>query len=133
RVCGHHLQSQKCSANFSPETPKNRSFHPANCGSWVSRLPNGCRGSRGIGLDEKRGFLFAGCDEGRLSVLDIKTGRILGPRFCRRWRRHYCIQSKASPCVSAGRNSGTTAIVGISASGTATVLKTAATVDGATV
>jgi hypothetical protein len=43
----------------------------------VERWSNGCRGSRGIALDEKRGFLFAGCDEGRLSVLDVKTGKLL--------------------------------------------------------
>jgi DNA-binding beta-propeller fold protein YncE len=30
--------------------------------------PNGCNGSRGIALDETRGFLFAGCDEGRAAV-----------------------------------------------------------------
>jgi hypothetical protein len=39
----------------------------------VERWSNGCMGSRGIALDENRGFLFAGCDEGRLSVLDVKT------------------------------------------------------------
>ncbi len=31
----------------------------------VEQWPNGCSGSRGIALDEKRGFLFAGCAEGK--------------------------------------------------------------------
>lgn len=37
----------------------------------VARWPNGCGGSRGIALDEKRGLLFVGCDEGRATTLDL--------------------------------------------------------------
>jgi hypothetical protein len=37
----------------------------------VSRWPNGCSGSRGIALDEHRGFLFVGCAEGQAVVLDV--------------------------------------------------------------
>jgi DNA-binding beta-propeller fold protein YncE len=45
----------------------------------VGVWPNGCTSSRGISLDEARGFLFAGCDEGRAAVLDVKSGgAILG-------------------------------------------------------
>ncbi len=39
--------------------------------SLVARWPNGCSGSRGIALDEDRGFLFVGCAEGRAVVLDV--------------------------------------------------------------
>src|SRR5205814_998703 len=35
-------------------------------GDW----PNECAGSRGIAVDEERGFLFAGCWEGTVTVLD---------------------------------------------------------------
>ena len=43
--------------------------------TWV----NGCRDSRGIALDEPRGFLFAGCAEGRAVVLDAAhNGKQLG-------------------------------------------------------
>jgi DNA-binding beta-propeller fold protein YncE len=39
---------------------------------------NGCEGSRGIALDQKRGFLFAGCAEGAVSVLDLRhDGKIM--------------------------------------------------------
>jgi hypothetical protein len=38
------------------------------------RWPNACKGSRGIALDEARGFLFVGCAEGRAIVLDIAHG-----------------------------------------------------------
>lgn len=37
----------------------------------AARWPNACKGSRGIALDEARGFLFVGCEEGRASVLDV--------------------------------------------------------------
>jgi hypothetical protein len=37
----------------------------------VARWPNGCIGSRGIALDERRGLLFVGCDEGKATTLDV--------------------------------------------------------------
>jgi YVTN family beta-propeller protein len=44
----------------------------------VAEWPNGCASSRGIALDEARGFLFAGCNEGTVAVLDVAhDGRIL--------------------------------------------------------
>ena len=35
---------------------------------------NGCSGSRGIALDESRGFLFAGCSEGKAFTIDVNHG-----------------------------------------------------------
>jgi hypothetical protein len=40
----------------------------------VERWKNGCSGSRGIALDSRRGFLFAGCAEGRATVIDVRHG-----------------------------------------------------------
>lgn len=40
----------------------------------VAQWPNGCQGSRGIAIDEERGFLFAGCAEGKAVVLDLNGG-----------------------------------------------------------
>ena len=40
----------------------------------VARWDNGCRGSRGIALDEKRALLFVGCDEGKATALDLAHG-----------------------------------------------------------
>jgi hypothetical protein len=37
----------------------------------IGRWFNGCSSSRGIALDEKHGFLFAGCAEGKAVVMDI--------------------------------------------------------------
>jgi DNA-binding beta-propeller fold protein YncE len=40
----------------------------------VAEWPNGCAASRGLGLDEARGFFFSGCLEGTVSVLDVANG-----------------------------------------------------------
>ncbi len=40
----------------------------------VEHWENGCGGSRGLALDEKRGFLFVGCAEGRAVTLDAAHG-----------------------------------------------------------
>lgn len=40
----------------------------------VAEWKNGCLASRGIDLDVERGFLFAVCNEGRVTVLDVEHG-----------------------------------------------------------
>jgi DNA-binding beta-propeller fold protein YncE len=40
----------------------------------VAEWPNGCAASRGLAVDEARGFFFAGCSEGTVSVLDVTNG-----------------------------------------------------------
>jgi len=45
--------------------------------SQVGEWPNGCDGSRGLALDEERGFLFVGCAEGKGVTLDVRGGRLL--------------------------------------------------------
>lgn len=50
----------------------------------VATWSNGCRGSRGMALDAARGFLFAGCAEGkvtvvRLATLEVVATAITGP------------------------------------------------------
>lgn len=47
--------------------------------SVVARWKNLCKDSRGIALDEGKGFLFVGCSEGRAAVLDVAhDGKVLG-------------------------------------------------------
>jgi hypothetical protein len=43
----------------------------------VSSWRNGCRDSRGLALDAKRGLLFAGCAEGGTTVVDLAAGKIV--------------------------------------------------------
>ena len=99
--------------------------------SIVARWPNGCEGSRGIALDAKRGFLFAGCNEGRLSVLDSNTGRILGKAFSGDGVDIIAYNPKLRHAYMPGGGSATLAIIGISTGGTATILRTVPTVTGA--
>src|SRR5262249_2982932 len=40
----------------------------------AEQYPNGCAASRGLALDEARGFLFAGCHEGKAVTLDVAHG-----------------------------------------------------------
>lgn len=45
----------------------------------VARWTNGCEGSRGVALDEARGLLFVGCEEGKAVALDVAhEGKRLG-------------------------------------------------------
>jgi DNA-binding beta-propeller fold protein YncE len=47
--------------------------------SVAARWKNQCKDSRGIALDETKGFLFVACSEGRAAVLDVAhDGRVLG-------------------------------------------------------
>jgi DNA-binding beta-propeller fold protein YncE len=43
----------------------------------VATWRNGCRKSRGIALDGGRGLLFAGCAEGKATVVDLAMGKVL--------------------------------------------------------
>jgi DNA-binding beta-propeller fold protein YncE len=99
--------------------------------SIVARWPNGCEGSRGIALDEKRGFLFAACDEGRLSVLDSNTGKILGKAFSGDGVDIIAYNPKLGHVYLPGEESATMAIIGVSPAGSATVLRTVQIVKGA--
>lgn len=97
----------------------------------LGRWPNRCRGSRGIAIDERRSFLFAGCDEGNLSVLDLRSGRLLGKASSGAGVDVIAYDQKLAHVYLPGADSGTLATVGISPKGAATVLKTAKTVEGA--
>jgi len=97
----------------------------------IHRWANGCRGSRGIALDERRGFLFAGCDEGQLSVLELNSGKALGETSAGSGVDIIAYNQDLAHVYLPGASSGTLAIVGISSAGTPTVLQTINTVKGA--
>jgi hypothetical protein len=97
----------------------------------VARWANGCKGSRGIAIDEKRGFLFAGCEEGKVTNLDLATGRVLGRASSGRGVDIIGYNQKLAHLYLPGAESATMAIVGISSTGAATVLKTVETAQGA--
>lgn len=43
----------------------------------VATWANGCHGSRGMALDSKRGLLFTACAEGKVTVVDSATGKVV--------------------------------------------------------
>ena len=99
----------------------------------VAQWSNGCSGSRGIALDEQRGFLFAGCDEGRGTVADVTNGgAMLGTLDV---PAHGVDVIDYSPSLGhlylPGQSNGTMAVVGVSAAGQLSLLGTTPTVGGA--
>jgi DNA-binding beta-propeller fold protein YncE len=94
-----------------------------------TRWKNGCKGSRGMAMDDARGFLFVGCDEGKLTVLDMSTGAQLGQASSGDGVDIIAYNPRLAHAYLPGE--GTMAIIGISDKGTATVLTTVKTADGA--
>ncbi len=89
----------------------------------VATWPNGCGGSRGIALDEQRGFLFAACSGGRVAVLDVEDeGEVLSEI----WPVDGTDVIDYSPALHhlylAGRFSADLAIVGVDSGGAMALL-----------
>jgi DNA-binding beta-propeller fold protein YncE len=98
----------------------------------IATWPNGCSGSRGIALDAKRGFLFAGCAEGKLVVLDIDHGgRQLGSAASGAGVDVISYDPMRAHAYLPGASSATMAFVGIAANGQPMVLGTVPTATGA--
>lgn len=64
RVFTHHWQSSSIVFDAATRKP-------------IAEWPNGCAASRGLDVDEARGFFFASCSEGTTSVLDLHDGHML--------------------------------------------------------
>lgn len=97
-----------------------------------ARWPNGCRSSRGIALDAERGFLFAGCDEGKAVVLDVgHDGRILSSLEAGRGVDVIAYSEKSRHLYLPGSASATMAVIGVSDDGKLSLAGTAKTATGA--
>jgi len=98
----------------------------------LGRWPNGCTSSRGIALDEQRGFLFVGCAEGRAVVLDLThEGRQLASLQAGAGVDVISYSPTLGHLYLQGAESATLAILGISAAGHLSLLGTIPTVAGA--
>ncbi len=82
-------------------------------------------------MDDARGFLFVGCDEGKLTVLDLNTGAQLGSASSGSGVDIIAYNPQLAHAYLPGEGSATMAIIGISAKGAATVLETVRTAEGA--
>ncbi len=97
----------------------------------VAQWPNGCAGSRGLAMDAARSMLFVGCKEGKLAVLDLKTGKRLGIASSGSGVDIIAYDARLGHAYLPGAASATMAVIGIEAAGAATVLGTVATAKGA--
>ena len=95
-----------------------------------ARWKNGCQGSRGIAMDDTRGFLLVGCDEGKLSVLDLKSGAQLGMASSGDGVDIIAYNPQLHHAYLPGEESATMAVIGISSKGAARVLATGPTAKG---
>jgi DNA-binding beta-propeller fold protein YncE len=99
----------------------------------IAQWSNGCSGSRGIALDEARGFVFAGCAEGRGTVADATNGGTLVGMLDVPAMGVDVIDYSPSlgHLYLPGQANGTMAIAGVSATGALSLVGTVATVGGA--
>jgi len=98
----------------------------------IATWPNGCNGSRGIAIDSKRSFLFAGCAEGRLVVMDMDhNGKQLGSVDAGSGVDVIAYNATLAHAYLPGASSATMAFVGVASSGQLTLLGTVPTAPGA--
>lgn len=97
----------------------------------VARWPNGCGGSRGLALDPRLEFVLVGCAEGKLSVLDAKTGKDLGSVSSGSGVDIIAYSATRRHIYLPGARSATMAIISISDGGVPTLLTTVKTAVGA--
>jgi len=84
----------------------------------VATWPNGCGSSRGIALDEERGFLFAACSGGRVAVLDVdRDGQVLSEMWPVDGTDGIDYNPALRHLYLAGRFSANLAIVGVDSGG----------------
>jgi DNA-binding beta-propeller fold protein YncE len=93
----------------------------------AARWRNGCKGSRGLALDNSRGMLLVGCAEGALHVLDLASGKVVGSASSGDGVDIIAYNPLLQHAYLPGAKSATMAMVGISSSGAAHVLATVAT------
>ncbi|HEY5958758.1 MAG TPA: hypothetical protein VIV60_19490 [Polyangiaceae bacterium] len=92
---------------------------------------NGCQGSRGIGLDPDKGFLFVGCAEGKAVVLDVERKQVLDSRLVPSGVDIVAINKTLHHFYVPAASDGTVTVLGVSARGNLTPLGTVQTAKGA--
>ena len=93
---------------------------------------NGCSGSRGIAIDESRGFLFAGCSEGKAIAIDVDhEGKELGTVGTGNGVDVIAYSPSLMHLYVPGASSGTLAIIDVKDNGEVATLATLPTAKGA--
>lgn len=99
--------------------------------SITATWPNGCKGSRGIAFDGRRGWLFAGCAEGKATVIDVQTGALLGSLAVGAGVDVIDFNPRLSHLYVPSAKTATLSFVGVGAGGKLALLGTAPTSPGA--
>jgi DNA-binding beta-propeller fold protein YncE len=97
----------------------------------AGRWANGCDSSRGLALDERRGFVFVACSEGKATVLQAETGKILSTISSGAGVDAIAYSPELGHLYVPGAKSATMAVLAVSPEGHLTLLGTVATVKGA--
>ncbi|HEU5180441.1 MAG TPA: hypothetical protein VFW45_06600, partial [Candidatus Polarisedimenticolia bacterium] len=90
--------------------------------SIAATWSNGCQGSRGIALDEKKGWLFVGCEEGKSVVLDAASGKSLSALVAGSGIDSIRYAASLGHLYVPGGDSGDLSILGVSSSGRLSLL-----------
>jgi len=98
--------------------------------SIVATWKNGCRGSRGIALDESRGQLFVGCAEGKAAVLSVADGHELSTESSGDGVDIIDYDAGSHRLFLPGGKSATMAIFDVSAEGKLSLVRVVPTVEG---
>lgn len=96
----------------------------------IATWKNGCRGSRGIALDEERGYLFTGCAEGKAAVLSVTDGREISTASSGSGVDIIDYDSAAKRLYLPGGKSATMAIYDVSAEGKLSLRRVVPTAEG---
>ena len=98
----------------------------------VATWPAGCADPRGIALDERRGLLLLGCEDGTAAALDVAhDGKLLSTARSGSGVDIIAYDPGRAHLYLPGDESATVAILGLSPKGALTVLGTAPTVKDA--
>ncbi|HXU74618.1 MAG TPA: hypothetical protein VN947_35225 [Polyangia bacterium] len=98
----------------------------------VATWAAGCGDPRGIALDEARGWLFVGCEDGTAAALDVgHDGRLLSTVKSGRGVDIIAYDAQRAHLYLPGDESATMAVIGVSATGTLAVLGVVPTVKEA--
>lgn len=98
----------------------------------VATWPSGCGDPRGIWLDEPRGFLLVGCEDGTATVLDVAhDGKLLSTVKSGSGVDIIAYDPGRAHLYLPGDESATMAIIGVSPKGLMSILGTVPTAKGA--